>query len=317
MKGSVIIDGNDIGDLGMFILKGGDYDFLPFPDRVEPEQNEWHEQDGVDADLSEVYFKEKKVVVRFYIKAETAGSFFDRLTRLYRIISAPGYRQLYSREFGKSFSLRFISCPGYNHRGGMYKEGVKRGEIDVEFSMDDPLQLFTDFENLIPRNGRHSKTYVSINGYDLSEFGIIVNQCYNTVLRLPTVKVPLIRNIRNRNGLIVYPSAETTFEKKQTVIDCTMTADNREDFYFNYGALFNHMRMPGSIALSTYAFDDSLCYYSAMQNFVKVRPFGSRILVRFSLVFTHTQAGLFTTLLGTEDDVFAVVTESGEYFIEV
>lgn len=316
MTGSCIIDGIDIAGLGMFILRGGDYGFLLFPERKEPEQNDWHELDGVDADLSSVYFKEKKVTVRFYIKAGTGEEFLSNLNRFHTLISAPGYRQLYSREFGKTFLLRYISCPVFTHRGGMYKAGTKRAEIDVEFSMDNPLQIFTGSANLIPRNGRMARTFVSVNNRDLADFGIIVNECYNTVLRLPAVKSPLTRSISNINGLIAYTPAQRVFEARQTVIECTMTANNRDDFYYNYEALFNNLTIKEAIPLTTFAYDDVSCYYLSMSGFEKLRPFGSRVLVRFTLTLVHMSPGLIDYVLGMEDS-FAVITEDGEYFIEV
>jgi hypothetical protein len=300
----------------MFILRGGDYGFLPFPERKEPEQNDWHELDGVDADLSSVYFKEKKVSVRFYIKADTGDEFLSDLNQFHALISAPGYRQLYSREFGKTFLLRYISCPAFSHKGGMYKAGVKRAEIEVEFLMDNPLQIFAGSANLIPRNGRPARTFVTINNRDLADFGIIVNECYNTVLRLSAVKPPLTRSISNMNGLTAYTSARTVLEPKQTVIECTMTANNRDDFYYNYEALFNNLTVKEAILLSTFAYDDASCYYLSMSGFQKLRPFGSRILVRFALTLVHMSPGLIDYVLGMED-IFAVNTETGDYFIEV
>lgn len=315
-KGSVIIDGVDIDELGMFILRGGDYDFLSMPARKEPEQEDWHEYDGVDTDLTEIYFNEKKITVGFHIRALTGDEFLYNLNRFHKLISAPGYRQIYSREFGKTFRLRYINCPAFAHKGGMYKPGTKRADINVEFSMDDPLQLFTGSGNMVPRNGRDGQTFVKINGRDLADFGIIVNQCYNTVLRLPAVKSPLTRSIGNRTGLLVYPLSKTTFETKQVVIDCTMTAGSRDDFYYNYEALFNSLTLKEAVQLSTFAADDESCYYSAMQDFRKLQPFSSRIMVQFSLVLTLTGPSLIEYLLSTEDG-YLVVTEDGQYFIEV
>jgi|GEM_PF-1237670 len=315
-KGSVIIDGIDIADLGIFILRDGDYDFLTFPERKSPEQNNWHEYDGVDADLSEIYFKEKRVMVRFYIKADTGDEFVYNLNKFHSLISMPGNRQIYSREFDKTFAVRYISCPAFLHRGGLYKHGAKRADINVEFSMDDPLQIFTGSDNLIPRGGRASRTYVMIGGRDLADFGIIVNQCYNSVLVLPSVKPLLTRSISNVNGLIAYSQARNTFETKQMVIDCTMTAGSREEFYYNYEALFNCLTVKEAVRLGTFAFDDADCYYSSMTGFSKLKPFSSGVKVRFSLNLVMTSPGLIDYVLGMED-VFAAITETNNNFIEV
>ena len=309
--GSCKIDNIDIGTLGMFILRGGDYDFLSFPDRKTPPSNNWHELNGLDVDLSEVYFKEKKVTVRFYIAADTGTQFEYNLNTFYSLVSSPGYKQLYSREFGKTFSLRFVSCPSYEHAGGLYKKGRKRGEVSVEFSMDNPLQIFTGSKNLIPSNGRGSRTYVRINNIDLSDFGIIVNQCYNSVLKLPSVKKPLVRSLERKTGLTAFTPSQSVFDVKTITIDCTMTAASREDFYYNYEALFNNLSIKNAVRVTNFTGDD-LCYYNSMSGFEKLASFGRRVLVKFSINLVCLNPGLITYVLGAEDSS-ALLTEDNEY----
>lgn len=312
-KGSCIIDNVDIADWGMFILKGGDNDFLSFPERVEPVQNDWFEFSGVDVDLSEIYFKEKTVSVNFYLTADNTDEFESRLFKFHRLVSAPGYRQMYIREFDQTFSLRYVSCPSYAHSGGLYKQGKKSGEISVQFVMDNPLQLFGETDILSPIGQRISKTFVSINNLELANFGIIVNQCYDTVLSLSAVKAPLIRSFDRHTGLEVYPSSVLRLQNKQIVIDCTMMADSLEEFYHNYTALFNNLRKGEALKLST-LYESFECYYSSMQNFEKLEPFTSRIKMQFSIVLTIVKPNEPITALSTEDD-FCLVTEDDIYLI--
>lgn len=299
MAGSCIIDGTDIATLGAFILRGGDYDFLTYPARKEPMQNNWFEMDGAEVDLSEIYFNEKTVSVGFHIMGESGADFDTKLSQFYAVLSVPGYRELYSREFDRTFFLRFVQVSSYEHTGGLYKQGKKSANITVEFSMDDPLQLFTRPAILTPVNGRRSPAYVEINGIDLSAFGIIVNQCYNSVLRLPNPKQILVRSFEQRTGAIASFPSRITLEKKQITIECTMTADNREDFYYNYEALFNNLTLLKEINVSTFS-SEMKCYYSDMQGFEKIRPFSSGIMVGFSLVLTQVNTNIFEQVLGTE-----------------
>lgn len=302
IKGGCIIDGIDIAELGMFIMKDEDYDFLSFAERKEPSQNNWYEYNGVDIDLSEIYFREKRLVVLFYIAADSASEFISNLNTFYTLISKPGYRAIYLRDFDKTFSLRYVSCTDYLHGKGLYNPTRKRGEISVEFSMDNPTQLFTRPALLKPISKRTNTTHVSINGYDLAAFGIIVNECYNTSMKLPAVKPPLIRNFERRSGLLVYTPSDVSFETKQIVIECTMTADSRNEFYTNYEALFNNLTLTSSaVLLRTYEGTED-CYYTEMQNFIKLRPFSSRIMVRFSLVLTAIAPGVRVYVLGTTDN---------------
>lgn len=312
-KGSCIIDNVDIADLGMFILRGGDADFLSFPERVEPIQNDWFEFSGVDVDLSEIYFKEKTVSVNFYLTATNSSEFEGRLSKFHRLISAPGYRKMYIREFDRTFNLRYVSCPSYAHSGGLYKQGTKSGEISVQFVMDNPLQLFENEDILMPANRNDSKTFVSINNIELTNFGVIVNQCYDTVLSLSAAKVPLIRNFDRHTGLEVYPSSVLRLQNKQIVIDCMMIANSLDEFYHNYMALFNNLRKKEALKLTT-LYEDFECYYSSMQNFQKLEPFSSRIKMQFSIVLTIVKPNEPITVLNTEDD-FCIVTEEGVYLI--
>ena len=319
MKGSCIIDGFDIDDLGGFILRGGDYDFLSFPERRDPLSENWFEYDGVDVDLSEIFFKEKSLTVKFHIKGETSDEFIYRLNGFYKRVSAPGYRILYSREFDRTFRLRFVSCPEYTHRGGLFKPGTKRGTLSVSFSMDDPLQLFTDRSILEPVSlgtllatessdlmntedsylielfgadavNRRIPTRVLINGYDLSRFGIIVTQCYNSVLKLSAAKQPLTRSFERMTGLLVSEPEQATFEAKQITIECTMLADNRAEFYHNYTALFNNLTLTQSIEVST-LWADNECFYTSMSDFSKFKAFKNGIHIGFKLNLTCTNTG--------------------------
>lgn len=290
MKGSCIIDGFDIDDLGGFILRGGDYDFLTFPERLDPLSENWFEYDGVDVDLSEIFFKEKSLTVKFHIKGETSDEFIYRLNGFYKRVSAPGYRIFYSREFDRTFRLRFVSCPEYTHRGGLFKPGTKRGTLSVSFSMDDPLQLFTDRSILIPTIEGRIPSQVSINGYDLSRFGIVVTQCYNSVLKLSAAKQPLTRSFERMTGLLVSEPQQSTFEAKQITIECTMLADNRAEFYHNYTALFNNLTLTQSIEVST-LWADNECFYTSMSDFSKFKAFKNGIHIGFKLNLTCTNTG--------------------------
>ncbi|WP_029902739.1 hypothetical protein [Prevotella sp. 10(H)] len=317
-KESCIIDGKDIADFGMFILKGGDYDLLPFPERIEPTQNDWYEEDGVDVDLSEVFFKSKNVTLNFYISADTVAEFEYNLDYFHRLISKPKPRKFYIREFGKEFALRYISCPSYTQNSGLLVNGRKSGEISVNFTMDNPLHLFSKPQNLIPNISRPSLSYVEINDYDLSKFGIIVNQCYNTALNLSGAKEPLVKTFEKQSGAdILYPEdareIRQTLKNKQIVIKCTMIADSRETFYYNYEALFNNLTKPEPILLST-QYEDFECYYSAMQNFEKLEPFSKRIKVKFDLVLTIVKPNRPVRVLAAEDGR-PMMTEDGRYLI--
>jgi hypothetical protein len=226
---------------------------------------------------------------------------------------------MYIREFDREFTLRYTSCPGYAHSGGLYKDGRKSAVINVNFTMDDPLQLFSDSGKFTP-NLLGNKQFVEINGYDLSRFGIVVNQCYNTAMSLPEAKHPLTRSFSNKTGLeVLYPAGnryvKQALKNKQIVIECTMMADSLYTFYHNYEALFNNLTRREAVELFT-LYENFDCYYSAMQNFEKLEPFGKRVKVKFDLVLTIIRPNRPVSVLATETGI-PVMTENGLYYIRI
>ena len=216
----MIIDGTDIRTLGMFILRGGSNDFLSFPERREPAQNNWAEHDGLDVDLSECTFEAKIVSVQLYISAAAETLFKQRLTALETMHFAAGYRTVLVKEFGKTFQLRFLGFSGYRHKGGLAKYGQKSGRLTVEYMMDDPVQYFTAPQP--PKGGAVSASHVLLDGADLSGYGIIVKDIYSTSLQPRQAKPVLERTFRTINGITADTGAAlTTTHKGRTAVAST------------------------------------------------------------------------------------------------
>lgn len=284
MTGSCIIDGTDISTLGIFIERGGSDDFLSFPNRREPDQVDWPDEDGLDVDLTDCYFDAKTVKVNYVIIAEDEVTFKNNLNTFETLHFAPGYRQIYVKEFNKNFSLQFIGFSDYKHSGGLYKRAKKIGKITAEYSMDDPLQIFTDAINT-PISTREYLSHISINGYDLSRFGIVVRDIYSTALRPHSAKSPLERKIGNFSGTIADVGITPKKRPREIEIHCTMLAGSYSEFMTNYTALFNGLRITTPVQLGvTRAGAVINCYYKKMTNYKKEAPFSRKVKVSFNLV---------------------------------
>lgn len=208
------------------------------------------------------------------------------LNSFYTLVTA-GYIDLYTREFARTFQLRYLSVSDYKHKGGFYKQDVKRGWLKVDFSMDNPLQLFTDPTIRVPSSSKnYPLSRVLLNGYDLAQFGIVVNDCYSSILAHAAIKTPLTRGFAKATGLLAYPSSTPTFEAKEIVIKCTMGANSLAEFYHNYEALFNHVSQTGELTIKTYS-GQAACYYSKMENFKKHGVFSRSVMVSFTLRFIN------------------------------
>ncbi|MBN2747476.1 MAG: hypothetical protein JXR34_12180 [Bacteroidales bacterium] len=282
MIGAVIIDGTDISTMGMFIVKGGDNGFLVFPERKEPLTNDWFEEDGLDVDLSEVFFEAKKLSVKFYLTAADATTFKARLTSFATLLFQPGYRQIYVREFDKTFSLRFKEISDYKHSGGLAKSGKKSGFVTVEFMMDDPLAIYN--ATLLPVTTRPNLSRIKLNGLDLSRFGIVIQDVYSSALRIRSPKAGLALNFERRTGILTDLDFIPKKAGRQITIACTMLADSLSEFYSNYNALFNQLTITQALDIELPTTEVINCYYKRMDDFSKEMAFGTRIKLKFNLI---------------------------------
>ncbi len=284
MIGSCIINGIDLALYGTFIERGGSNDFLSFPDRREPDQNDWAEHDGLEVDLTDCYFDAKKVRVNYVITANDATTFQQHLNSITTLHQTPGLKQMYVREFNRTFELRFVGFSDYKHKGGLFKSGMKTGKLTAEFMMDDPLQIFTPAVTA-PISQRENLSQIKVNHFDLSEFGIVVREVYSSAIRPHSLKSILERKIHNVNGNITDPGAVPKKQARQITIDCTMLADTLNGFYVNYNALFNNMRVTVPIELQVSQAGKTIqCYYSKITNFKKEAAFTRKVKVSFSLI---------------------------------
>lgn len=284
MTGSVKIDGTDLATLGIFIERGGSDDFISFPDRRTPDQNDWFEHDGLDVDLSDCFFDAKTVKVNYVITADNETTFKQRLNSFETLHFATGLRQIFVREFNRTFALRFIGFTDYTHKGGLFNPRKKIGKITAEYSMDNPLQFLAETPTA-PTLSRLNLAQITLNGYDLSKFGIVVQDAYSTVLRPRSAKEGLVRKTQNVHGVSADTGTVTKKQARQIVIECTMLADTLAEFWTNYTALFNNVRKTTALQLGiTRAGTVLNCYFAKMANFKKETPFGRKIKVSFNLI---------------------------------
>jgi hypothetical protein len=285
MAGSCIIDGFDIGTIGMFIMRGGDFDLLTFPDRKEPNKNNWFEYDGDDVDLSEVYLNAKKTTIKFYLNAVSGAQFITRINAFENLISASGYRSVYIKEFNRTFTLRYVGCTSFPVKGGLIKPGAKSAQITVEFMDDTPTSLFTS--NLVPYSTLANDTYVKLNGIEFKYFGITIKKIYDSALSIHSVKQGLVQIIERMTGQMVDVAFTPKKQARKLTIDCYMKAASLTEFYLNYNALFNNLTLPQALTITINNNTDIKCYYNSMNGWKTNHSFSTGILIEFTLNLTE------------------------------
>lgn len=285
MTGACIIDGVDIATLGMFIKRGGDTDFISFPERKEPLLNDWFEHDGVELDYSSLTLAPKKVKVDYYLSAASGTLFNARLNAFQNIHMASGLRQIYLREFDRTFHLQTIEMGKMEHKGGLYKQGRKSANITVEYMDNNPAYMFPEtFQSPV---GNGLPTRVVLNGIDLNVYGITINEFYSTALSLYSPKQGIVREQQFTDGALVDVAFIPKREPRKLAMQCTLTASYLNAFWYNYTALFYELTRQQTVVFSLSNGSTINCYYTGMAGLKKLAPFNRRIIITFTLHFSE------------------------------
>lgn len=301
MTGACTIDSVDISTLGMFITKGGDNGFILFPEQKEPDSNDWPEEDGLEVDNDKPVFNARKFTVQ-YCCTGNETNLQHRINTFYQLHYQPGTREIYIREFGTTFQLRFVGISNYQQKHGYTVTGDNHAFIDVDYVMDDPVQIFSS-SVIVPINPRPIATHVKINATDLAEFGVIVRDIYPTAMQRK-LKAPLLISSKYTTGQVADVNSIPAKQQAEVTIKCTMTANNVMSFWVNYNALWANVSA-GKVTLGLTALQHNYnCWYKKMGNFIKRRPFAQRVIVDFNLVLVA---------YGNYELKYLLATESGDY----
>lgn len=85
MRGELYIDNRDAyTDFGVWITEGGYDGLLPFPELVEPDRNDWPDEDGIEPDLEKPTLKPRELNITFVrsVDGRSAGALVEHLSEV-------------------------------------------------------------------------------------------------------------------------------------------------------------------------------------------------------------------------------------------
>ncbi len=300
MKDNCYIDGVSTWDrYGVWITKGGYNDLLVYPSLKEPAFNDWPEEDGIEVDLSAPKLSDKTVTITFLSK--------DIPVDFIAFISTPGYHTLHIPSLGRSWQIRLLSHPGNKiYRGGT--------PFSLQFAEDIPVRHLVD--NFNPGITVPTSSYY-LDGIPLSDYGIIVDKGRDEVLKSPSVKMNLNREIQTVDG-VIYDADHVVFASKEVTFKCRLKAISAGHFWNCYDAFFSALVAPGERFLYVdYVEGEFPCYYQSTSGFKIITLRDGPVMAEFSLtlVFTVFRIDGNDYLLSTESGEL-IITEDGEFYID-
>lgn len=105
-QGRWFIDGKDFWTLFSVVVEGGTDGFLKYPSAKEKITRDWSDADGLDVDLSRIFFNARSISLRLGIIADNEIDFWSKYEAFIAQWKQPGYHRIQLAEFG----LRSFYC---------------------------------------------------------------------------------------------------------------------------------------------------------------------------------------------------------------
>ena len=304
MRGELYIDNRDAyTDFGVWITEGGYDGLLPFPELVEPDRNDWPDEDGIEPDLEKPTLKPRELNITFVrsVDGRSAGALVEHLSK-------SGYHLFRIPSLGREWSLRLIQSPAY-------EDWDTLEAFTLRFAEDQPVR--PSFMAIPEGRAYVPPSEYDLDGVPLDRYGVMVTEGRDEIMRSPTVKTNLSRTVLDVDGRI-YDAGKVVYNSKEVTLKCCLIAGSMTTFWSCYDALLDALIQPGERSLYVdYNVEEYPCYYKRTSGW-KLESLRGRMVVTFNLTleFTVFRMDGIDYLLATEAGEL-VVTEDGEYYIDL
>lgn len=284
---------------GMYILDQGYNDLVAMPPLKDVESNDWQEDDGIEADLSEPLLDSRNVTLRFVI---IKG--FASCASLVEALSDGAYHEFRCESIGRVYNLRLVSHPEFST-----KEGLQF--LEMTFADDFPL---ADYEYVAPESSIPEYADYTLDGNPFTDYGVrILEGTLDDIKRMPDVKLNLLTANSVTEG-VTYDSLRVTYQAKDVRLYGLMRASTLSELWQNWDALLHDLVQPDERILGVQALGDEYPFYYKSCQVTRFYPTG-KIWLEFVLNITITSNVRAVVgggvVLATENGLI-VITEDGK-----
>lgn len=282
---------------------GGYKDLIKYPAAKSVDSNDWMENDGVEADLSSLYFQPASFTLPFWFMDDTRiAEFVDYLRSQSAIHSA---LTLNVAELGYTLSARCLGVASLD-KGS---EGLS--QLSVKFVVDNPMASSVT----VPSSTILADNTLLIDGVASTDYNVrLLKGSLSSVLNAGEWKSNLLVSSKYGNGQRYEAGGTPKVMGRNITIQCLMVADSLTDFFAFYRGLFYDITKSDSVRRledETTAHRRTLtimgiayeCYYKS-QSIADFFPTGDKVWCRFSLTFG---------VVAPEDKF--LITEDGDFII--
>lgn len=205
---------------------------LKYPTRTKVEYRNWAEMDGIDPDVSEFNVEPKKVQLQFLMEAGSLEQFWLQYRKLIADITSPQAHIFDLGDFGVH-SYRYDVNSAYTHPQP-FNEGRNLSVFSIDFIENKPVIG----NSAIPYSDSAPHGQFAINGYDLGDFGMHVDDGTDDLLKYPSAKKPF------SDGREVDFST-IRMQHKELRLSIWQLAQSKAEFLNNHAAFWNQFARTG------------------------------------------------------------------------
>ncbi len=248
-SGELIIDDVDVYDeYGVYVVTGGWNDLVSFPPLKAIDYNDWHEENGIEPDLSDPKLNTREVSMKF-------ASVGDYIGFVAFLLAAPKHT-FNCAAIGRTFILRLVQQPNLTRASEL-------GSFTLKLADDEPMDR-TTHTRVTPSSSVPSSTKWKIDSRNLTTYGIrVLAGSLAEVQKAPAVKLNLLRNIKTQTGAS-YDGMTLTKQSKDVKLTCLMRANSLTQFWNNHDTFLYDLIQPSERNLYCADAGTTLkCYYKS------------------------------------------------------
>lgn len=273
MTGRLYIDGKDIyAEYGVYVVQGGWNELIAYPPLKAVDNNDWQEEDGIEADLSAPVLDTREI----QLKVAFTG-LDNRFFSLISLLSDGAYHTFDCRHIKRTYRLRLVSQPNLSVAQAL-------GAVTLKFADDFPLSGYTYKK---PASNVAAYDDYTFDGVKFTDYGVrVLKGTLDEVKKTPTVKTNLFRNIGTQAGA-EYDGKRVTYKSKDVKINCLMRADTLDELWRNYDALLYDLTRPNERKLWVKELNKNFPFYYKSCQVTEFYP-TDKIWLQFALTVTFT-----------------------------
>lgn len=224
MTGKFYIDNADAYETyGICMTEGSYKSLMAWPALKAVAFNDWHENDGIEPDLAKPVLDMRNISLNFATSGGRA-----KFAGFMEVLDSMIYHDFYIEELGRHWKLRMTVHPSLAATDRLHV-------LTVSFADDFPLP---DYEYAIPESTASPSEDYLLDDRKLTDYGVyILEGTLAGLMKRPSVKPNLLRNIKSLPGAIYDDGGEVISQSKDITLNCLLRAGSIEEMWRNYDAL--------------------------------------------------------------------------------